>query len=278
MTQRLTDLSALEAHRKRASPGPVSDLHRTVRNELIERLSGVNKSFRSPVVVTPFAGVWHGALDGAQVGPPTDVLALGAGRHDLVVHAFALHWADDPLGQLIQCRRALRPDGLFLAATPGGRTLTELRGVLAEAETQIRGGLSPRVAPMAEIRDLGALLQRAGFAMPVADAEAINLTYGSLGDLMRDLRAVGETNALRDRDRRPPPRALFETAERLYAERFPAPDGRIQVTIEMIYLAGWAPSPEQPKALRPGSATARLADALGTTEQDPGSSAPPARD
>ncbi len=132
-----------------------------------------------------------------------DVLPLAAETHDLVVHALALHWANDPVGQLVQARRALRPDGLFLAALFGGETLDELRAALAEAEVEALGGLSPRVAPMGEIRDLGGLLQRAGFALPVADSRSFDVSYPTPVHLMRDLRAMGETNVMRDRLRRP---------------------------------------------------------------------------
>ena len=202
--------------------------------------------------------------------PDDPVLDLRPGAHDLVIHALALHWADDPVGQLIQCRRALRPDGLLLAVTFGGESLFELRAALASAEAKLLGGLSPRVAPMAEIRDLGALLQRAGFALPVADADRRTVSYPSALHLMRDLRAMGETNALAARHRSAPPRALFAEAARLYREAHGGEahgaEGRVTATVEMIHLAGWAPHESQPKPLRPGSAAARLADALGAAE------------
>jgi SAM-dependent methyltransferase len=191
---------------------------------------------------------------------------LDPGAHDLVIHALALHWADDPVGQLVQCRRALNPDGLFLGMGLGGQTLAELRAALAEAETQLSGGLSPRVLPMGEIRDLGALLQRAGFALPVADSVPLNASYADAFALMHDLRAMGETNALAARHRAIPSRALFPTMAACYNTSFPAPDGRIRATFEIIALTGWAPAETQPRALRPGSAGMRLADALGSTE------------
>ncbi len=194
-------------------------------------------------------------------------LALERGAHDLVIHAMALHWADDPVGQLVQCRHALRPDGLLLVVLPGGRTLHELRAALAQAESRLTGGLSPRVAPMGEVRDYGALLQRAGLALPVADVEAHRVTYADARGLMRDLRAMGEGNALAARDRRPPPRRLFEDAAAIYAAAHPAEDGRIAATLELVHLAGWAPSADQPRPLRPGSARTRLADALKVSER-----------
>lgn len=278
MTSRLTDRAALDRHRLRAlalEPRPF--LHLAVREELHERLEEVNRTFTAPAVVTGAPGAWSG-FAGARLVPDTEVLDLEEGAHDLVIHALGLHWAEDPVGQLIQCRRALRPDGLFIAATLGGQTLNELRRVLSEAESATRGGLSPRVAPMGEIRDLGALLQRAGFALPVADNHVLRATYRSARHLMRDLRALGETNALAMRDRRPPGRAFFEMADRLYAAHFPAGDGRIAATFEIIYLTGWAPSSDQPKPLRPGSATARLADALRSEEQGLGDPAAPDKD
>ena len=148
------------------------------------------------------------------------MLALQEGAHDLVVHALALHWANDPVGQLVQARRALAPDGLLVAALFGGETLSELRAALAESEVETLGGLSPRVAPMGEIRDLGGLLQRAGLALPVADSRRFEVSYATPLALMRDLRAMGETNVMRDRSRRPMRRDMLARACALYAERF----------------------------------------------------------
>jgi SAM-dependent methyltransferase len=229
-------------------------------------------------VVTPWPEVWRDRIPGATIVADDDVLALGPAAHDVVIHALALHWANDPVGQLIQARRALRPDGLLLAAALGGRTLAELRTALAEAEARVSGGLSPRVAPMGEIRELGALLQRAGLALPVADAVPLSATYETAYHLMRDLRAMGEQNALGDRLRRFAPRALFEEAARVYAEAWPAEDGRVAATFEVVWLTGWAPGPGQPQPLRPGSAATRLAEALGTEERPAGESAAPGRD
>jgi len=183
-----------------------------------------------------------------------------------VVHALALHWAEDAVGQLVQCRRALRPDGLMIAALFGGRTLHELRACLSEAEARVTAGLSPRVVPMGEIRDLGALLHRAGFALPVADSLELTVRYETPLHLMRDLRAMGEQNALAGRLRHPTRRAVIAEAARLYAERFTGGDGRVAASFEIVTLTGWAPDAAQPQPLRPGSATTRLADALGTRE------------
>lgn len=193
-------------------------------------------------------------------------LGLEEGAYDLALSALSLHHANDPVGQLVQLRRALKPDGLMLAALFGGRTLHELRASLAEAEAEICGGLSPRVAPMGEIRDLGALIGRAGFAMPVADVERLMVSYESPLHLMRELRAMGETNVLAARRRQPMRRDMLERAVEIYASHYGEPSGRVRATFEIVFLSGWAPGPDQPVAKRPGSASTRLADALGTVE------------
>jgi len=267
---RLVDPTRLARSRARARLGAAGFLHDEAKAELQERLIDVNRRFTAPAVVTAFPDAWADLVPGARIVAPDDTLDLDGGAHDLVVHAMALHWADDPVGQIVQCRRALQPDGLFLSVAFGGETLTELRQSLAQAETETLGGLSPRVAPMAEIRDMGGLLQRAGLALPVADRLTKTVTYGDAFALMADLREMGETNALNDRHRAPATRRLFQRMAEIYAARFPAEDdpGRIRATFEMIFLSGWAPHDDQPKPLRPGSAKARLADALGTSEFD----------
>ena len=277
MTMELTDRTALSLHRRRALRGAAPDLflHAQLRDEIEERLAGVNKSFTAPLIVTPYADLWSDFDPNARLIEDTPVLEAKEAAHDLVIHALALHWADDPVGQLIQCRRALQPDGLLLAGLFGGLTLQELRRVLAEAETEIRGGLSPRVAPMGEIRDLGGLLQRAGLALPVADSATLTVTYRDLPHLMRDLRSMGETNALAARDRRGLNKAVLARATDLYKHHFPAKDGGITATFEFVFLTGWAPDASQQKPLRPGSAAARLADALGTEEHAGGDKAMP---
>ncbi len=276
MTPRLTDRPALLRARARAARAPALFLHAEAAAEVQERLSEVNRTFTRPAVVTGWPAAWEGVLPGARMVPDAPVLALEEGAHDLIVHAMALHWADDPVGQLVQCRRALVPDGLLLAVLPGGCTLAELRAALAEAEAAVTGGLSPRVLPMAEIRDLGGLLQRAGLALPVADSLALPASYADAFALMRDLRAMGETNALEGRLRRPTRRAVLMEAAARYAAAWPAGGGRISATYELIFLTGWAPDASQPKPLRPGSASARLADALGSEEQPLPDAAPPA--
>ncbi|KAF0676350.1 SAM-dependent methyltransferase [Profundibacterium mesophilum] len=274
----LTDRPALERMRRRHRDSGLF-LHREALAEVEERLSEVNRSFTSQAVVTGFPDFWRAARPQARIVPDTDRIELSPGAHDLVIHAFGLHWADDPVGQLIQSRRALRPDGLFMGVAFGGQTLNELRTALAAAEIELRGGLSPRIAPMAEIRDLGGLLQRAGLALPVADSLPLRVDYADLPGLMRDLRDMGERNVLAARDRRVPPRALFARAAEIYeAQTGARPGGRITATFELIFLTGWAPDESQQKPLRPGSAAARLADALGSEERTAGEVATPRRD
>ncbi len=262
----LVDRAALLRQRARAARAPALFLHEAARDEAHDRLAMVNKAFTQPAVVSPFPQVWQQTLPHARIVPDDSVLALSPGAHDLVIHALALHWANDPVGQLIQCRRALRPDGLFLGLTFGGETLHELRSALTRAESAVTGGLSPRVLPMGEIRDLGALLQRAGLALPVADTMPLRVSYASALHLMRDLRAMGETNAQTARLRHPTRRAVLLEAARLYAAEHADGDGRITASFDIITLTGWAPADSQPKPLRPGSAAQRLADALGTRE------------
>lgn len=262
----LTDRQALCRNRARAARAPALFLHETARDEIHDRLAIVNKEFTKPAIVTGMPDFWADVLPDATLVEDAETLALDPGAHDLVIHAMALHWANDPVGQLIQCRRALAPDGLFLGVLFGGETLHELRAALAQAESDIRGGLSARVAPMAEIRDLGALMQRAGYALPVADSVPLTAAYRSARHLMQDLRAMGETNALTSRPRRFARRDVMARAETLYANNFPHGEDRLQATFDLIFLTGWAPDPSQPQPLRPGSATASLAAALGTEE------------
>ena len=226
--------------------------------EAQDRLIMVNKSFTAPVVVTDYPEIWP---DFVTV-PQAETLALTPQAHDLVIHSMGLHWANDPVGQLVQCRRALRPDGHLIALMFGGQTLSELRIALAQAESEITGGLSPRVLPMGEIRDLGGLLQRAGFALPVADSYTKTALYRDIYHLMRDLRGFGETSALTGRPRHFTRSKLFARANGIYRATYGRQDGLIPATFEVIALTGWAPHDSQQKPLRPGSAAARLADVL----------------
>lgn len=260
---KLTNRDVLSRNRARAlrSPNPAMFLQQEAVHEVQERLSLVNKSFTAPAIVTPFPHMWDGVLKDALVVEDSDILNLKEGAHDLVVHSMALHWASDPVGQIVQARRALKPDGLFLGLLFGGQTLFELRAALAESEVAITGGLSPRVAPMAEIRDLGSLLQRSGLALPVADNFTQHVTYSSALDLMRDLRAMGEGNALASRSNKPISREMLKRTEDCYVAAY-GRENRITATFEIIVLTGWAPDASQPEPLRPGSATTRLADTL----------------
>lgn len=279
----LFDFASLAQRRDRAVGLGFADfLYREVAGLVAERLGEVKRDFRDVALIGTGAGAMTAALPpeaqltaldpsprmagtgGAVMSGET--LPLKAEAHDLAISALILHHLNDPVGHLIQLRRALQPDGLMLTALFGGQTLSELRVSLAEAEAQIEGGLSPRVTPMGEIRDLGALLQRANFAMPVADSERFDVTYASPLDLMRELRAMGETNILSARRRQPMRRETLMRACEIYAQHFGTPEGRVRATFEVIFLTGWAPGPDQPEALRPGSAKARLADALGTDE------------
>jgi SAM-dependent methyltransferase len=204
-----------------------------------------------------------------------EALPFAPESFDLVVSVLGLHWVNDLPGALIQIRHALKPDGLFLGAFLGGATLTELRQALLEAELAEEGGASPRVAPFAELRDAGGLLQRAGFALPMADTDRVAVTYPDALALMRELRAMGESNVLAARRRGFTRRATLARAAALYGEKFADADGRLRASFEIVTLTGWAPHPCQPQPLKPGSATTRLADALDTEERASGDKARP---
>ncbi len=206
-----------------------------------------------------------------------EALPFAEGSLDLAVSGLALHHVNDLPGCLVQIRRALKPDGLFLAALLGGETLKELREAWLIAEDEVMGGASPRVAPFADVRDLGGLLQRAGFALPVADTDVVRVTYASPLDLMREIKAFGASNVLTARRRVPVTRKLLFRAAEVYSERFALPDGRIPATFEIITLTAWVPHESQQKPLQPGSAKARLADALGVKEQGAGEKVLPDR-
>ena len=210
---------------------------------------------------------------GLVVAADEEALAFRDGSLDLVVSALALQYVNDLPGTLIQVRRVLMPDGLFLAALAGGDTLAELREAFAAAEAEIEGGVSPRVAPFADLRDLGALLQRAGFALPVTDVDRLTVRYATPFALMQELRRMGATNTLIERRRRPLRRATLARMAQIYRERFSDPDGRIRATFEIVWLSGWVPHESQQQPLRPGSAQRRLADALGTEEISAGEKA-----
>ncbi len=267
---RLTNRNLLLAHRQRGAKSTDTPfLHVEAQLELQERLAEVNRSFTAPAIVTGHPSVWADFLPAAKIIPDAELLDLQPDAHDIIVHAMALHWADDPVGQIIQCRRALKEDGLFVGVCFGEQTLAELRVCLAQAETRIRGGIAPRVAPMAELRDLGALLQRSGLAMPVADISSRQVEYRNLKTLVSDLRVMGETNALAARDPIPLTKRIWNMVTETYSVQFAGANAPYRASFDLIFLTGWAPADSQPKPLRPGSATTRLADALGVPELDP---------
>ncbi len=280
----LFDRALLRRRRRRAAAlGPATFLLDRVADDFADRLAAVLRRFDLAVDLgTPGEAVRTAlarlgsigrivAADTLPRSPPfvaadEEALPFRDGALDLIVSALALHHVNDLPGTLVQIRRTLKPDGLFLAALLGGETLTELRQSFAAAESDVEGGASPRVAPFADLRELGALLQRAGFALPVTDVDRVTVRYDSIFGLMHDLRRMGATNALFDRRRTPLRRQTLMRAAELYAREFADADGRLRATFEIVWLSGWAPDPSQQQPLKPGSAKARLADALGTHE------------
>ena len=285
------DRTLLRARRARAALlGPATFLVDRVAEDLAGRLSAVLRTFDIAADIgTPTDAVRLaltgrvGAIVAADpvvqggkafaVAADEEALPFRDGSLDLVVSALALQFVNDLPGTLVQIRRALKPDGLFLGAMIGGDSLAELRAAFAQAETDVEGGVSPRVAPFADLRDIGALLQRAGFALPVTDIDRVTVRYASPLALMHDLRRMGATNALAERRRTPLRRATLRRLFEIYAERFADPDGRIRATFEIVWLSGWAPHESQQKPLQPGSAKTRLADALRTSEISTGEKA-----
>jgi SAM-dependent methyltransferase len=225
------------------------------------------------LIETDLSGPMLAGRSGARVQVDEEALPFAAESLDLVVSTLALHWVNDLPGALIQIRRALKPDGLFLGAILGGSTLTELRQSLTAAEAELSDGAGPRVAPFAEAYDVAGLLQRAGFALPVADIDRLTVRYAHPLKLIADLRAMGETNVLTERARRPLSRKVLARACEIYAERFAEPDGRVRASFDILTMTGWAPHPDQQQPLKPGSAKMRLADALGVKEQSAGEEA-----
>jgi SAM-dependent methyltransferase len=267
----LFDRALLRARQQRAAAlGAETFLLDRVVSDLDERLQAVLRKFTAAADIGAPGDGLRAVLEGraetiTQIALPDDEregLGLAPESLDLAVSALALQTVNDLPGVLAQVRRALKPDGLLLAATLGGDTLTELRQSFAAAEAELDGGVSPRVAPFADLRDIGALLQRTGFALPVTDVDRIVVRYDSAFALMQDLRRMGATNVLVERRRIPLRRATLLRMAAVYAERFSDPDGRIRATFEVIWLSGWAPHESQQKPLRPGSAKASLADAV----------------
>jgi SAM-dependent methyltransferase len=273
------DRVLLRQRRARAATlGPTTFLIERVADELAERLDTVLRRFELAAEIGATTDAVRRALAG-KVGAFVDVvsdeeaLPFRDGSLDLVVSALALQFVNDLPGALVQIRRALKPDGLFVAAMVGGDSLVELRAAFAAAEADIEGGVSPRVSPFADLRDVGALLQRAGFALPVADMDRLTVRYASPLDLMHDLRRMGATNALVERRRAPLRRATLRRLIEIYVERYAGDDGRIPATFEIIWLSGWAPHQSQQRPRPPGSAKSRLADALRTREISAGEKA-----
>jgi len=290
------DRDLIRRRRRRAlALGPATFLLDRVAADLADRLATVLRRFDLAVdlgspgaalraALGPLGSV--GAIVSANAAPADfatsaapavaadeEALPFRDASLDLVVSALALHCVNDLPGTLVQIRRALKPDGLFLAALLGGETLTELRQAFAAAESEVEGGVSPRVAPFADLRELGALLQRAGFALPVADSDRIVVRYETVFALMHDLRRMGAANPLLARRRTPLRRATLLRMAEIYARRFADSDGRVRATFEVVWLSGWAPHPRQQQPLKPGTAKARLADALGTREISTGEKA-----
>jgi SAM-dependent methyltransferase len=281
----LFDRSLVRRRLARASRAPAHFLLDRVAADFAERLSLVSRPFpraldlgtpgpqiaaalrRPGRMVVRAAPFFQGAAQAPSVVADEEALPFANENFDLIVSALALQWANDLPGVLVQIRRALAPDGLFLAALIGGQSLTELRTALTAAEAELTGGASPRVAPFADLRDLGQLLQRAGFALPVTDIEPIVVRYPSMLALMHDLRAMGATNALSERSRLPLRRTILMRAAEIYAERYADADGRVRATLDIVWLSGWAPHESQQKPLAPGSARMRLADALNASEE-----------
>lgn len=280
------DRELVRAHRDRAAKGFARHafMAQEIADRLIERLSEVNRDFKRILILGDASGILAEQLaaryqpeilirmdiseamlkngGGQSVLAAEECIPFGPKSFDLIISNLTLHWVNDLPGGLLQLNRALKPDGLFLAALFGGTTLTELRQALAKAEVEVTNGLSPRVSPFADIRDCGGLLQRAGFALPMVDSDSLTVTYADALALMRELRGMGETNALQLRPKNFTRREVILAATQAYGDMFARPDGRIPATFQILYLTGWAPDASQPKPLAPGSAKASLAEAL----------------
>ncbi|RMF09885.1 MAG: methyltransferase domain-containing protein [Alphaproteobacteria bacterium] len=286
------DRAVLRQRRLRAAPRFTDHdfLFREIATRLDERLSEITRSFNRVLVIGNQGGIAadlaarrYGQAEVVRTDLDRGLLRCGAGRavvaddealpfadgaFDLAISLLGLHWVNDLPGTLIQLRRALRPDGLLLAAFLGGETLRELRQAFLEAETAVEGGVSPRVSPFVDVRTAGSLLQRAGFALPMVDVDSLTVTYENAFALMRDLRGMGETNALIDRRRSLSRRdTVFAMAE-VYAARHAGADGRIPATFDVLYLTAWSPHESQPRPLAPGSARTSLGDVLGKKTDD----------
>lgn len=278
---RIFDRSLVARHRSRALAGFGAHdfLFRLAAEGLVERLDTVRRDFPlalqlgaraapdlaarpniGQVVLCDLAPVLVAAHAGPRLVADEEALPIAEGALDLVVSGLGLHWVNDLPGALVQLRRALKPDGMFLAALLGGQTLAELRQCLTEAELAVAGGAAPRVSPMVELSDMAGLMLRAGFALPVVDSEKLTVTWPNLTRLMADIRGMGEANAVAARHGRPARREMFALAEAIYRDLFGLPDGRLPASFEILWCIGWAPAASQPRPLARGSATASLAD------------------
>ncbi len=285
-TMTVFDRAAVRRHRDRAAAGfpHFNFLHEEIADRLVDRVEDVMRTFPLALDLGCHDGGMARRLPGrkgietvisADLSPAMAALApspalvadeeflpIAPGSVDLITSNLSLHWVNDLPGALIQARMALRPDGLFVAAMLGGETLKELRRCMVEAEVEVEGGLSPRLSPFADVRDVGALMQRAGFSMPVVDSDLLTVTYDHPLKLMADLRGMGESNAVAERRKTFSRRATLMTAVGIYFEKYADADGRLPATFQILYLTGWAPDASQPKPLKPGSATAFLGDVL----------------
>lgn len=295
--ERLFDPDLVLRNRRRAWASRVPGaefLADIVIDELLDRLSVVERRFEHAITLHDHTGLatrrlrdsgkvqrvsrleQHAdflkpSISGVEAGvADLETMPAADASISLVLSPLSMHLVNDLPGLLLQIRRSLHPDGLLLAALPGTGTLAELRDSLLHAETELTGGVSPRIIPFADVRDCGALLQRAGFALPVVDGENYTVRYDTMFDLMKDLRAMGMSNPLTTRSRVPTRRALFSRAAHYYAERHSDPDGRIRATFRILYLLGWAPHESQQKPLKPGSAEISLAKILGQGQDDIG--------
>ena len=292
----LFDRKAVRRHRDRAAAAFAGHdfLHREIADQLTDRLRDVKRDFATVLDIggghgtTTFAPqpetlvtadlserLLNNLPEGLRVSADEEFLPFGENTFDLIASTLSLHWVNDLPGALVQIRRALKPDGLFLAAMLGGDTLIELRRAFLEAEAETTGGTSPHTSPVADVADAGALLQRAGFALPVIDTDTITVTYSDMFVLMRELRGMGEANAVAARSRAGLRRDTLLAAAARYHELYADADGRIPATFQIIWMTGWAPHAAQQQPLRPGSGTTRLADALETEERAAGDKARP---
>jgi SAM-dependent methyltransferase len=287
----LFDRKLLRARRRRAiALGEETFLVDQVAQEFAERLTAVKRQFALALDLGTLGGtlakelaktgqigrvivsepIAHRSEKFSTIAGDEELLPFADEKFDLIVSALSLQWVNDLPGTLVQIRRILKPDGLLLAALIGGESLNELRASFAAAEAELTGGASPRVSPFVEVRSLGALLQRAGYALPVVDSDRHIVRYRDPFKLFSDLRRMGATNALTERSRKPLTRKILARAAEIYAQRFSDPDGRLRATFDVLWISGWAPHASQQQPLKPGSAKARLADALGVKEKSAG--------